>query len=303
MKDRSKSFLPTLLIAILIVTCQSSLALTALADDDSASTPGSATGNSPSATAEKAAKNEAAKADEKAADKGDADGEPAPPSAPQSGGTQGGVSGIASRVKSFTRLGPTHESWNTIDLGTKYVRAVFGGLDQGASFGFGIQLTTADKFRFVEFRATALTSAKLYRRFEGEAFFPRVFSEKTHADVWFDYLRRTKDDFFGIGSQIPRTSKTNFDLEQRSYNGLLYHDFSERFHVGGYFSVSNAATYRGQKDSDTPIDRLFSGDPATVPPSRWAPGLFTNAKLLSFGGFAEFDLRDNSRGLTRGAYF
>ncbi len=206
-------------------------------------------------------------------------------------------------MKVFTRNGPTHESWNTIDLGTKHARAVVGGFEQGASIGFGVQLTTADSIRFVEFRVTALTSPNLYRRFEGEAYFPRVFDKNTHADVWFDYLRRTKDNFFGIGPRIPNTSQTNFDLEERSYNASLYHDFARGIQVGGYLKVSNSATYRGQKDTDIPIDRLFSGNRDTVPAAQWAPGLFTNAKILSYGGFAAYDLRNNSRGLTKGAYF
>ena len=217
--------------------------------------------------------------------------------------SQSSISSLTSRVKVFTRNGPTRESWNTIDLGTKHARAVVGGFEQGASIGFGVQLTTADSIRFVEFRVTALTSPNLYRRFEGEAYFPRVFDKNTHADVWFDYLRRTKDKFFGIGSLVPNTSQTNFDLEQRSYNASLYHDFAERLQVGGYFSLSNSATYRGQRDRDIPIDILFSGDPTTVPVTRWTPGLRTNVKILSYGGFAEYDLRNNASGLTRGAYF
>ena len=224
-------------------------------------------------------------------------------STPQTSSPQGGISGLASRVKTFSRNGPTRESWNTIDLGSKHFRGVVGGFEQGALIGLGVQLTTADSIRFVEFRLTALTSPNLYRRFEGEAYLPKVFDKNTHADVWFDYLRRTKDNFFGIGSLIPNTSQTNFDLEQRSYNASLYHDFAERLQVGGYFSLSNSATHRGQKDRDIAIDRLFSGDPSTVPVARWAPGLLTNAKILSYGGFAEYDLRNNSRGLTRGAYF
>jgi hypothetical protein len=225
-------------------------------------------------------------------------------STPQGGSPQGSISGLASRVKSFSRNAPTREGWNTIDLGTKYARAVVGGgFDQGAIIGLGVQLTTADAIRFVEFRATAVTSPNLYRRFEGEAYFPRVFDEKTHADVWFDYLRRTKDNFFGIGSLIPNTSQTNFDLEQRSYNASIYHDFQRSIQVGGYFSLSNSATYRGQKDKDIPIDTLFSGNPSTVPVARWAPGLLNNTKILSYGGFAVYDLRNDSRGLTKGAYF
>ena len=218
-------------------------------------------------------------------------------------GPPGGFSGLASRAKVISRNGPTRESWYTIDLGTKYARGVVGGFEQGALIGLGVQLTTADRFRFVEFRATALTSPNLYRRFEGEAYFPRVFDKSTHADVWFDYLRRTKDNFFGIGPRIPNTSQTNFDLEQRSYNASLYHDFNERLQVGGYFRESNSGTFRGEKDTDIPIDTLFSGDPQTQPVSQWAPGLLTNVKILSYGAFAQYDLRNNSRGLTKGAYF
>ena len=224
------------------------------------------------------------------------------PPTPQ-GSPQGGISSLASRVKVFNRNAPTRETWNTIDLGTKYVRAVVGGFEQGALLGFGIQATTADLFRLVEFRATAVTSPNLYRRFEGEAYFPRVFDKNTHADVWFDYLRRPKDNFFGIGPRIPNTSQTNFDLEQRSYNASIYHDFPRRIQVGGYFRLSDSATYQGQKDTDIPVGELFSGDPGTSPVTSWAPGLFSNTKILSYGGFAQYDRRNDSHGLTRGAYF
>jgi hypothetical protein len=224
------------------------------------------------------------------------------PSTPQ-GSPQGAISGLASRVKVLNRNAPTRETWTAIDLGTRYVRAVVGGFEQGATIGFGVQATTADLFRFVEFRLTAVASPNLYRRFEGEAYVPRVFDKNTHADVWFDYLRRPKDNFFGIGPRIPNTSQTNFDLEQRSYNASLYHDFGERLQVGGYFRQSNSATYEGQRDTDIPIGHLFSGDQSAVPPAQWAPGLFENARILSYGGFAQYDLRNNSHGLTKGAYF
>lgn len=218
-----------------------------------------------------------------------------PPDDPASGS-----SGFASRVKDFDRNGPKREGWTTINLGSKYFNAVVGGI---GGFGFGVQATTADRFRFVEFRATAITSTKLYRLLEGEAYFPEVFSKKTHADVWFQYTRRTRENFYGIGPRIPNTSQTNFDLEERSYNASVYHDFSRNLQVGGYFSVSNAGTRNGKRDRDIPIDQLFSGDPTTVPIANWAPGLFQNNKLLTYGIFAESDRRDNSHGLTKGSYF
>lgn len=226
-----------------------------------------------------------------------------PQPTPQAGSSPGGLSKLAGQVQVFNRNAPTRETWTTINLGTRYVKAVVGGFGLGDIFGFGLQVTTADRLRFVELRATAFTSPNLYRRFEGEAYIPKVFDEKTHADVWFDYLRRTRDNFFGIGPLIPNTAQTNYDLEQRSFNASLYHDFTPRIQAGGYVSVANSSSYRGQRDRDIAIDSLFSGDPNTIPVSRWTPGLLENTKILSYGGFARYDLRNDSRGLTRGAYF
>jgi hypothetical protein len=226
-----------------------------------------------------------------------------PQPTPQAGRPIGGLSKLADQVQVFNRNAPTREIWTTISLGTKYVKAVGGGFGLGDIFGFGLQVTTADRLRFVELRATAFTSPNLYRRFEGEAYISKVFDEKTHADVWFDYLRRTRDNFFGIGPLVPNTAQTNFDLEQRSFNASLYHDFTPRIQAGGYVSVANSSSYRGQRDRDISIDSLYSGDPNTVPASRWTPGLLENTKILSYGGFARYDMRNDSRGLTRGAYF
>jgi hypothetical protein len=221
---------------------------------------------------------------------------------PSGGFPQGGGS-LTARVQTKTRFVPLRESRTTVALGTKYVRGVVGGLEQGASIGLGVQVTTADLLHAVEFRATAITSIKLYRRLEGEVYFPKVFSENTHVDLWFDYLRRTEDNFFGIGPQTPTTSMTSFDVERRSYNAALYHTFDYQVTIGGFFRFGNSSTYRGQRKTDVPIDHLFSGDPNTVPVSNWAPGLLTNVQILSYGGFVEFDNRNRSEGLTKGAFF
>ena len=172
-------------------------------------------------------------------------------------------------MKVFSRNGPKRESWNTINLGTKYANAVLGGLEW---LGFGVQVTTADLFRFVEFRATALISPNLYRRFEGEAYFPEVFDKNTHADVWFDYLRRTKDNFFGIGPRIPNTSQTNFDLEERSYNATLYHDFARAYRSVGILGYPIRRPTRGKKIETF---RSTASSPATrirFPSQIWLQG-------------------------------
>jgi hypothetical protein len=206
------------------------------------------------------------------------------------------------RVMDRGRKFPVRDNWTAIEI-VKHVSGTFGGLEQGAGPGFGIELTTADSIPGIEFRATMLTSDKLYRRFEGEAYMPKIIDEKTHADLWYGYLRRTEDNFFGIGAFTPLSAKTNFDVERRSVNGGLYRDFTENIQGGIYFSYLNSDAYGGQGSQSPSIDTIFSNSPSAVPVTLWTPGLHSGSKVISYGLFGECDRRNNDYGLTKGFYF
>lgn len=228
------------------------------------------------------------------ASKDDSGAVPASASAQLLGGTN--------RAQSRDRNAPRRENMQAFKIAGKHVNALLSGFEQGAGFGFGIEFTTADSIPGVEFRAKMLTSTRLYRRFEGEMFFPNLGDEKTKASVWFNYVRRTRDNFFGLGPRTSEDSETNFATEERSYNASLYRDFTDRVQAGIYARVSNIAAYRGEDDNDVPIDTLFSNNPAVNPVTRFLPGLHTNAKVFSYGAFAEINMRNNERGLPKGAY-
>jgi Omp85 superfamily domain len=210
--------------------------------------------------------------------------------------------GGSGRFQDRDRNFPQRESRTAIRL-VKHVNGIFGGLESGSGLGLGLELTTADSIPGVEFRLTAITSTKLYRRFEGEAYFPKIGDEKTHASLWYGYTRRTKDNFFGIGPRTTRADETNYDLERRSVNAGLFRDFSEELQAGVYVSYVNSDAYRGQDDADPPIDLLFSNSPFTVPITRFIPGLHSGSKTISYGAFVEADARNNDSGLTKGFFF
>ena len=212
------------------------------------------------------------------------------------------VANISNRATTYERNAPIRVDITSIDLIDKKVKAITGGIRQGAGLTFGLQFATANLFKWVELRASAVSSTKLYRYFEGAAYFPIVGNENTHGEVWFGYLRRIEDGFFGIGPRIPNTSQTNYDLEERSYNASLFHDFTKDIQAGIYVKFANTGTFNGEDDSDIPMDQLFSGNPNVVPITNWAPGFQTNTKILSYGVFGEWDARDNERGLTKGFY-
>jgi outer membrane protein assembly factor BamA len=211
-------------------------------------------------------------------------------------------SSLASRVKSRSRNYPRRDSRTAINLGNEHLNAIFGGFEQGAGFGGGIELTTADSLPGIELRATALVSTRFYRAAEFGAYIPKIGDERTHADIWYSYSRRTRDRFFGIGPRTPESDKTNFDLEQRSASGALFRDFTNHFQAGLYLGYTDSDAYRGQRKNEPFIDVLFSNNPAVMPITRFVPGLHSGSKTVAYGIFGEYDRRNNERGLTRGVY-
>lgn len=200
-------------------------------------------------------------------------------------------------LESTCRNAPIREKLTAIPLGTKYVRGIFGGFEQGAGIGGGVQLTSADVIPALELRATALTSTRYYKRFDLEGYFPNIGGSRNHADMWFSYMRR-ESDFFGIGPRISQDLKTTYATEQRSYQASLYRDITDHLQGGVYTQVTNSYSLQGKITADTPINESFSGTPDQIAP--WIPGFRSNTKILSNGIFLEYEGRDNTDGLTRG---
>jgi hypothetical protein len=246
------------------------------------------------------------KATDKAADKSSADssganGDNATPPSPAPPSPQGGAAQFMGRAFSRERNAPQQYSATAIKM-VDHVNALVGGFDQGAGFGFGIEFTTATgaELKGYEFYARALGTSRLYRSGELGA---RVGTDKTRGEFWFNYTRRTRDNFFDFGSLVNRDLETNFATERRSYNGLFAHRFLRRVEGGLYGSFSDTGAFRGDDDKDPAIDMLFSGNPNVTPATNFLPGLQQNVRLISYGVFSEVDMRNNERGLTRGGYF
>src|SRR5262249_42123002 len=94
-----------------------------------------------------------------------------PPPAPQGGKS---ISKLTNRVSTRERLAPDREDAVAFSLGNKHINAIMGGLAQGAGLPMGLEFTTADSIKWIEFRLSALTSTKLYRRFEASAYIPVI---------------------------------------------------------------------------------------------------------------------------------
>jgi hypothetical protein len=228
-----------------------------------------------------------------------------PPPPPQITGPTGPTPTAkpSARVKVREYLSPWWpENYAAIRIGPKYINGVVGGLDQGAGLPFGVEFTTADKISWVELRALALTSNLGFLRGKLEAYFPHIGDGRTHANVWFNYLLATQWNFFGIGPRTPLEQRTSFQLEQRSFNGLLERNFIKRFRAGVYAGLANAGATNGNNEHVSNINAFFSGFPTVTPITAFAPGLNMNSEILYYGFYGEYDGRNNERGLTEGFY-
>lgn len=199
-------------------------------------------------------------------------------------------------LESTCRQVPVRETLAAINLKTAYARAIVGGFDQGAGIGGGVQLTSANAIRGLELRATALTSTRFYRRFDVGVFVPEIGSRRNHADLWFSHQQRDTD-FYGIGSHTSPDLQSQFATRRRSYQGSLYRDFADHVQGGVYAQIMHTQSAPGEATPGAPIDEL-SSSAASEPVARSA--LRLNTQILSYGGFAVYDTRDNSNGLTRG---
>lgn len=235
--------------------------------------------------------------------KSDTDPAPADANSPAPAPQGGGIGGFGNRTVQRDRNAPRRDNIQAIKI-APHVNALLNGFEQGAGFGFGVEFTTEEKIPVVELRARLLTSTLFYRRAEAGLYVPHLFdSEKTHLDLWFNYQKRTRDNFFGIGPRTPEDpAETNFAADERSYNLVVSHDITEKIQVGIYGRLANTNAYRGKDDNDTPIDTFFSPSPTVTPITRFLPGLYQNAQIFSYGGYAELDFRNNEVGLTKGGY-
>lgn len=225
-------------------------------------------------------------------------GVPNNPGAPQ----QQVISQISSRYERRDRNAPRRDNIEAFRV-QKHVYALLNGFEMGAGLGLGVELTSADKIPGVEFRSKFMITTRAYRRLEAAAYLPKVGDSQTHAEIWFGYLYRLRDNIFGLGPRTPDSLETNFASDYRSYNGLLYRDFTPRLQAGVFTSLINSNAYNGTDQSEAPVNLIFSGQPTVTPITRWLPGLNNNAKLLNYGAYAQYDARNNERGLTKGGLF
>ena len=204
-------------------------------------------------------------------------------------------------ARTSERNAPTRDNLTAIGGESRHLRLLIGGFEQGAGLPLGLELTTAQKIPGIEVRVRAIGSTRLYQRAEAGIWIPAVGDKRTHLDLWVGYQKRTRDNLFGLGSRRPERPETNFATIQRSLNLALLRDLAPGLQIGLYSRLASGNGTAGDErgTDDLPIDQMFATNPASPD---WLPGLNVRARTLAAGAFAEYDRRNDRRGLTRGLY-
>ncbi len=206
-------------------------------------------------------------------------------------------------LDSTCRDAPVRETVAAKDLHTKYfstdyVRAMIGGFDQGAGIAGGAQLTTAKLIPHMEFRSNCADIDRKWITASTLKPWPTRAASGNHVDVWYSYLTR-ETDFFGIGPRISNGFLTGFSLDQRSYQGSFYRDFTTNVQGGVFAQVMNSSTTPHHDADEQSITDRYTGTP-DQPNLEWLPGFLSTTQILSYGAYMEYDRRNDSVDLTRG---
>jgi hypothetical protein len=92
-------------------------------------------------------------------------------------------------------------------------------------------------------------------------------------------------------------------LNSAPFTGSYSYDITKRWQAGFYAQHNNTSTTPAPTTKPPPITQFFTGNLRTVEVLRLAPGLQNNTEILAYGGYTEYNGRNDEHGLTRGGYF
>lgn len=203
---------------------------------------------------------------------------------------------VASRTERALRYMKDHKVLERISAGVAGFRVKLGGLVTGGGFALGPEYLRRDLAEGeVVVRASAQSSFKSYRQFEGQLTFPGFARDKLFFDLYAVHHDYPGLNYYGPGPDSRLTSRTNFRIIDNAVDGTfgLRPVRPLRFGVSGGYLHVNVGPGRDRRFPS--IEQVFS--PAEV------PGLDVNPSYVRLGTFAQFDYRDNPGGPRSGGNY
>ncbi len=175
-------------------------------------------------------------------------------------------------------------------------RLKLGGLPTGQGFALGPEYLRQDlAYGNVIFRGSARASFAKAQLYDLQLTLPKLANDSLFLDLYAVHRNSPQIDYYGPGPNSSKGNRTNFRLEDTSYDFTAGVKPFRNFKLGvtgGYLQVNTGS---GTRSGIASTEVVFS--PATT------PGLDDQSDFLRGGGFIQFDYRDNPGGPRSGGNY
>jgi outer membrane protein assembly factor BamA len=181
-------------------------------------------------------------------------------------------------------------------VGWKGLTPTIGGMVNGSGIAGGAQFLRADLQRgnFV-FRTSARASFRQYLFYDLELGLPRLMSDHAYLDFYVRHRDYPQVSYYGPGPASRRTGRSNYRLEDTSYDvsaGLKPFRRLRLGVAGGYLQMNVGP---GTNIHFASAERTYN--------NRQAPGIDVQSDFLRGGVLAHLDLRDSPYGPRSGGQY
>ena len=180
--------------------------------------------------------------------------------------------------------------------GLNGLRLKWGGLPSGGGFAIGPEYVRDDLlFGQMNFRIGAVVSAKVYQKYDFNFRFPKLANKRLFADFYSAHRNYPQMQFYGTGPQSAKGQRSNYRLEDTAT------DFNVGLRPFKLLAVGVGAGYVWTNVGPGTSSVYISTEQQFTP--QQAPGIDRQTDFLRYGGFAQFDYRDDPLGPRKGGNY
>jgi len=192
----------------------------------------------------------------------------------------------ASKAENFLRRFKDDKKLESLQISYKGFSPKIGNMVTGAGFAAGLQYLKDDLFNGeMTARASAQISARGYEKYELEAIFPKLAKDRLLIDLIASHRNFKGLNYYGNGPQSRRTGRSNYQLEDTSFDAILGVSATRYWKLG----TSNGALLTNVGGGR---DRRFISTDLQYGPDV-TPGIDQQTNFFRTSVFSQFDYRDN----------
>jgi outer membrane protein assembly factor BamA len=183
-----------------------------------------------------------------------------------------------------------------ISYGYNGLRAKLGGLVTGGGFALGPEYFREDLERgSVSVRAGAQISFKNYQKAEAQFTLPKLLGGRMFFDTLASHRNYPGIGYYGPGPDSTKAGRANYRLEDTALDSAV------GISPGSFIKLGVAAGFLAVNVGPGTDDRYASAETLYSPTQ--APGIDRQTNFVRYGGFGQFDWRDDPFGPKHGGNY